>query len=94
MRLRNPFYDSPEWKLLRWEALDRDHHRCVTPGCGRRATRVDHILSRGRGGPDALSNLRCLCAICDNKIKEDRDGNRRSAGRLSVIGIDGWPISN
>jgi 5-methylcytosine-specific restriction endonuclease McrA len=66
---------------------------CVVPMCGRRATRVDHIKSRRAGGLDVLANLRSLCMAHDNQVKEDKDGNRRSGGRLTVrtVGVDGWP---
>jgi 5-methylcytosine-specific restriction endonuclease McrA len=92
-KIADPYYKSPEWIALRHKAMERDHHHCTTPGCMARATRVDHIISRKAGGMDALSNLRCLCTICDNKMREYH-GKRRSGGKAIVTGIDGWPVSN
>ena len=89
---RDSFYASPFWRSLRKQALERDRHQCMAPGCCRKATIVDHIVSRRRGGADALSNLRSLCVACDNRIKEDANGMRRRGGLLKgPVGVDGWP---
>lgn len=91
---RDPFYRSKEWRLLRASALVRDGGRCTVKGCGARATHVDHIVSRRKGGLDALPNLRSLCATHDNQAKEDAQGNRRRGGKMVVVGCDadGWPL--
>jgi 5-methylcytosine-specific restriction protein A len=89
---RDSFYASPFWRALRKQALERDRYQCSAPGCTRKATIVDHIVSRRLGGADALSNLRSLCVACDNRIKEDANGVRRRGGSLKgPIGADGWP---
>lgn len=91
----DPYYKTPEWKELRAAALKRDRYRCTVPGCNARATRVDHIVSRRARGLDVLPNLRSLCAIHDNQVKEDAAGNRRGGGRFRVTGcgVDGWPLA-
>lgn len=92
-KIADPFYFSPLWKALRKATFERDGYRCVTPGCGRPAKVCDHIVSRRKGGDDALKNLRSLCVSCDNKIKEDKNGKRRNKGILrGRIGADGWPV--
>lgn len=83
-----PFYRSRRWHALRLQALERDAHTCVVPGCRARATHVDHIVSRRAGGQDALTNLRSLCARHDGQVKERPDGKRGSAGRLHLVGCD------
>lgn len=88
------FYRSAEWRRLRKAALARDGGRCVVPGCGKPATHVDHVMSRRKGGPDTLPNLRSLCGAHDAQVKERSDGTRRRDGKLTVSGCDanGWPI--
>ena len=90
-RTPDPFYQTPEWKALRRATLERDHYTCTTPGCGQPARTVDHIVSRRKGGADALLNLRCLCVVCDQKLMQDRHGNRRREV-VQITGLDGWPI--
>src|SRR5262245_55674339 len=90
----DPFYRTLAWRALRKAALARDGGRCVVVGCRRPATHVDHILSRRRGGADALQNLRSLCAHHDAQIKERPDGRRGCDGEPVVKGCDrdGWPL--
>lgn len=47
----------------------RDRHRCAY--CGRRATTVDHVVPRSRGGQDTWLNTVAACAS-DNHRKADR----------------------
>lgn len=52
------------WKALVIKCFDRDGWRCVE--CGRRGSEFNpldpaHIVARGAGGSDVLSNLRTLC---------------------------------
>lgn len=51
------------------EILTRDAHRCGY--CGRKATTVDHIVPRSRGGADTWENLVAACMMC-NQTKADR----------------------
>lgn len=73
---RKKFYDSKEWKRIRLQALDRDHHECVWCAAQGRVTtaktttlEVDHILELEYYPDHALelSNLRTLCHDCHNK---------------------------
>jgi hypothetical protein len=88
----NPFYKSRAWARLRAAVLKRARGRCEIPGCTSRAFIVDHIVSRRNGGRDAMDNLRALCRTCDNRIKEDHAGQRRSGGS-AIVGCfsDGSP---
>ena len=81
-RETDPFYFSPLWKATRLAVLTRDGFRCATPGCERRASIADHIISRRNGGADDMGNLRSLCSVCDNRVKQDASGQRRSGGLL------------
>ena len=86
--MTDPFYRSVAWKRLRTAALRRDRNVCVVPGCGARATHVDHVKRRRDGGTDTLGNLRSLCATHDNQVKERSTGKRANAGKLFVRGCD------
>lgn len=55
----------------RAEILDRDGNRCQFVGCGARATTVDHLLPRSRGGGNTWHNLVASCEVC-NGAKADR----------------------
>lgn len=94
MKQPDPYYLTAAWKALRAACLKRDGGICTVKGCGARATHADHIISRKRGGPDSLSNLRSLCRTHDNQAKEDAQGNRRRGGKMVVVGCDadGWPL--
>jgi 5-methylcytosine-specific restriction endonuclease McrA len=92
-----PYYQTPEWRALRIACLKRDGFRCQS--CGERASIADHKIGRRRwmaegrsGSPDVLDNLRALCRVCDNRIKEDASGTRRNRGSTGVIGADGFPL--
>lgn len=61
----DPYYETPEWRLLRRQTLQRDHHACRY--CGDRAQQADHVIPRSKGGPDHLNNLVACCRHC-NKI--------------------------
>jgi 5-methylcytosine-specific restriction endonuclease McrA len=86
----NPRDTNPAWRQIRAARLKIDGYRCAVPGCLRKATHVDHIISRRAGGTDALSNLRSLCAVHDNQVKEDATGKRRSGGKFTVAGCDAF----
>ncbi|MBA0050528.1 HNH endonuclease [Streptomyces sp. AJS327] len=62
-----PFRQRAPWS--RRGVLVRDQHRCAY--CGRRATTVDHIVPRSRGGRDDWLNTVAACAS-DNHRKADR----------------------
>ena len=79
-------YDA-KWRILR-AAFLKKHPRCKV--CGERATDVDHIVPRSRGGSDKWANLQPLCSKC-HKIKT---GAHDMPGR-GERGCDehGWPLS-
>lgn len=60
----------PGWAKLRQEILERDSWTCQWPGCGGRATDVDHIV---RGPDHSSANLRALCAY-HHRIKSAQEG--------------------
>jgi 5-methylcytosine-specific restriction endonuclease McrA len=92
--MTDPFYKTPAWRRLRAAVIKRSRGRCEVPGCTDRGVVVNHVVSRRRGGPDTMSNLRHLCRAHDNAIKEDASGKRRSDGKLVVRGCnaDGTPL--
>ncbi|MER5495574.1 MULTISPECIES: HNH endonuclease [unclassified Streptomyces] len=65
--VRVPFRRRAPWS--RRGVLVRDRHRCAY--CGRRATTVDHLVPRSRGGSDSWLNTVAACAE-DNHHKADR----------------------
>ncbi len=65
--VRVPFRRQAAWS--RRGVLVRDQHRCAY--CGRRATTVDHIVPRSRGGGDSWLNTVASC-VEDNHRKADR----------------------
>jgi 5-methylcytosine-specific restriction endonuclease McrA len=87
----DPFYASNEWRELR-RAVLRANPVCAVPGCGGRATHVDHIRSRRAGGA-ALdpSNLQALCHSCHSRKTARRDGGFgawTSDAPLVAVGCD------
>ncbi|AUY49279.1 HNH endonuclease [Streptomyces sp. CB01881] len=65
--VRVPFRQQAPWS--RRGVLVRDQHLCAY--CGRRATTVDHLQPRSRGGVDSWMNTVAACAE-DNQRKADR----------------------
>lgn len=56
----------------RSEILRRDEHLCQFAGCGARATTIDHVFPRSRGGSvTAWTNQVAACEPCNNR-KADR----------------------
>ncbi len=68
-----PAGSTRAWRVLRNEVLEAAGYKCFY--CGARATTVDHVIPRVRGGTDARSNLRASCWYC-NLSK----GGRRARG--------------
>ncbi len=74
---QDQFYQSQEWRAVRYEALKLSNGRCAA--CGNRPTEenpieVDHIKPRSKYPQLALSlaNLQVLCRDC-NQGKSNRD---------------------
>ncbi|MDI3423450.1 HNH endonuclease [Streptomyces luteolus] len=65
--VRVPFRRQAPWS--RRGVLVRDRHRCAY--CGRRATTVDHVVPKSRGGGDTWLNTVASCAP-DNHRKANR----------------------
>lgn len=82
------YYQTPAWRRLRAARLKLDKGMCTVPGCGQRATIVDHVKRRRDGGADTLANTRSLCREHDQMIKERPDGKRANGGKLVVRGCD------
>ncbi len=59
-------YKNTEYKKMRIERLDRDHHLCVF--CKSRATTVQHCTYRHAGGDERIEELRSLCRLCHDAV--------------------------
>lgn len=66
----DPYYQTPEWRMLRFDTLRRDKNTCRY--CGGYAHQADHVIPRKKGGPDALSNLVACCSSC-NRVAGNRE---------------------
>lgn len=72
MKTAHPFYLTPQWRAKRAAIIKRDQYRCVWCGRdvrGKGEARVDHIVPISQAWHMRLtdSNLRTLCARCDNQ---------------------------
>lgn len=54
---------TSQWRKTRAAVLKRDNYVCFF--CGKRATTVDHLHARSRGGTDDEANLVAACAGCN-----------------------------
>jgi 5-methylcytosine-specific restriction protein A len=94
----HPFYGTDAWKALRLACLRRDHWRCTLCNASvaaRGASRVDHIQQR-TARPDlalVLSNVRTLCATCDNRRHAADKAGAADAG-MRGADANGWPTSH
>lgn len=61
---------------------------CLKQGRYTKATQVDHIVPKAKGGEDTLSNLQPLCEPC-HKIKTAHDNGHRIHQGITE---DGTPI--
>jgi 5-methylcytosine-specific restriction endonuclease McrA len=69
-RFRERGGGNPEkWTALRAIVLVRDEKMCAY--CGRKATTVDHVIPRSRGGEHDPRNLVACCKTC-NSVKSNR----------------------
>lgn len=94
-KIRVSFYDSREWKALRYQALKLNDGRCQL--CGRTRSdgvklHVDHIKPRSRH-PELqleLGNLQVLCEDCNlgkgNKCVRDWRDCRPTADDMKLAG--------
>ncbi|OVE84216.1 HNH endonuclease [Natronolimnobius baerhuensis] len=58
------------WEDLRRQTLRRDGYACTRCGADDRTLQAHHIIPRGQGGPDELSNLLTLCRPCHGVIHQ------------------------
>lgn len=66
-----PYRRDPEF-ASRAEILRRDGYLCQFVGCGARATTIDHVFPRSRGGaPSTWGNQVGACESCNGR-KADR----------------------
>ena len=80
------WYETKEWRSLRWQCLSRDGLRCTR--CGEyshagQGLQAHHIVPRPEGGRN-LSNLITLCGECHDWV-EGRD----LPTRASIVGSSG-----
>ena len=81
------------WRKLRKEILLRDKglcQECLRLGRLSKATIVDHITPKAKGGTDDPDNLQSLCDPC-NEVKTTRDNGGKP--KLAA-GDDGWPVAD
>jgi len=75
----DPYYDSPEWRELRRQVLDRDHSTCFY--CHGPAHQADHVVPRKKGGKDRVHNLVACCATCNrtagNRVFKNRETKKK-----------------
>lgn len=57
---------GPDWPAIAEECKKRDGYQCIECGLGRPEVVLHshHVLERGKGGQDTLSNLITLCEAC------------------------------
>lgn len=57
---------GPDWPTIAEECKKRDGYQCIECGLGRPEVvlHAHHVLERGKGGQDTLSNLITLCEAC------------------------------
>lgn len=79
---------DPHWSRRR--VLDRDQRRCGY--CGHRATTVDHIVPRSRGGADTWCNTIAACNSC-NQRKRDRTPAEAGMHLRFRPAVPAWPAA-
>lgn len=53
--------------LNRRSVLTRDNHECQFTHCNRRATTIDHVVPRSKGGKHEWTNVVGACSRCNAK---------------------------
>lgn len=90
--MTDPFYQTNQWRNLRHRVVARDRYRCTCCGAsvrGKGLSRVDHVIPR-RQRPDlalSSSNLRTLCASCDNKRHSEKGGHHVEREPVNAQGL-------
>lgn len=79
----------------RRSVLRRDGFVCVyrasSPVCVGRASSVDHVMPRSRGGGDESNNLVAACLPC-NQFKGDRTPAELGWSTHRLNGVAAWPM--
>jgi 5-methylcytosine-specific restriction endonuclease McrA len=86
-------------RRIKGRLFRRQHGLCANPACGRKMTlmnqslpnsaQLDHILARGKGGADEMSNYQLLCGGC-NRRKHVKDRVRfeiEYAKKIGALGV-------
>ncbi|MCB1029146.1 MAG: HNH endonuclease [Microthrixaceae bacterium] len=80
----------------RRSVLRRDGHLCAyrtsSPVCVERATSVDHVMPRSRGGGDEPSNLVAACVPCNQRKGDRTPAEMGWAIRTEDAGGEPWPM--
>jgi len=74
-------YRNSEYRKMREERLDRDHHLCVL--CKSPATTVHHFTYRHAGGDERLDELRSLCRLCHDAVTMIEYGQGMGMDRIN-----------
>lgn len=80
-------YDS-EWMELRAKVLTRDKRMCCEcrrKGMITKATHVDHITPKFKGGTSEMSNLQALCYPC-HKLKTSLESMEGKRAKVAYLG--------
>ena len=78
-------YDTPAWRIVRLQVLERDGYRCTVglPGCTTVATDADHIVALADGGARYdPANLRACCRACNGALSAKRNHRRWREAKL------------
>lgn len=77
--------DPERWTAIRAVILTRDNKICAY--CGRRATTVDHIFPKSRGGSHDPSNLVACCKKC-NERKNNRTPDEAGMSFIASFNVE------
>lgn len=73
LRVRRHGMTLLEWQALARRVFERDHWRCCLVGCqrGLGPLQAHHVIARGAGGVDAMTNLVSLHPDCHEKVQRE-----------------------
>ncbi len=81
-RNRASFYQTPMWRALAQECIERDGN-CLLCSSTTRMT-ANHIIARADGGPDVVENLMTMCGRCHSTYEADLRYDRSTDLRRRV----------
>ncbi len=76
---------QPKWSKA--GVLRRDKHICAF--CGGKATTIDHVMPRSRGGKNTWKNTVAACSPCNNR-KRDRTPDEANMPLMFVPKVPDW----